>query len=119
MFCKCGFTLKDNDKFCSQCGEKVSAQATASTQIIPCPNTIQDGRRVESNCGARIENSQKFCTKCGWHVNQKVFLPDAIMCIGIKGNGECCDNIVTPNNRFCSECGKPPGIGILAERSKN
>lgn len=39
------------------------------------------------------------------------------MCVGNKPSGEPCDNIVTPNIRFCSECGKPPEICPSQETS--
>lgn len=107
MLCECGFTLQGSGKFCPQCGKKVLAPASQDIQTIPCPNTVEDGRRT-TVCGTMIESSNKFCHECAWRISSKAFLPGAAMCDGKKSSGEPCDNIVTPNIRFCSECGKPP-----------
>lgn len=108
MFCECGYTLQGSARFCSQCGKEVLA--TQTTQIVPCPNTVQKGKRIPV-CGAEIQSSNKFCSGCGWFINPKAFLPGAAMCVGNKPSGEPCDNIVTPNIRLCSECGNPPKTG--------
>lgn len=105
MFCKCGYTLQGSARFCSQCGKEVLV--TQTTQTVPCPNTVQKGKRTPI-CGAEIQSSNKFCSGCGWCINPKTFLPGAAMCDGTKPNGKPCDNIVKPNTRFCSECGNPP-----------
>ncbi|XP_062591685.1 E3 ubiquitin-protein ligase rnf213-alpha-like, partial [Saccostrea cucullata] len=115
MQCVCGFTLTGTGaNFCPQCGKKVTCQGTANKQTAPCPNTIQDGERTSGICGKPVENSQKFCIECGWKVDPRAFLPRAVMCQGKKPNGAPCDNIVTPNVKFCSECGRPPGFGASA-----
>ncbi|XP_061169136.1 myb-like protein X [Saccostrea echinata] len=116
MQCECGFPLTGSTKFCPECGTKVGVQGTENKQTVPCPNTIQNRRRVSSICGTPVENSQKFCVECGWKVNPKVFLPGAFMCQGIEQNRERlpCGNIVTPDVKFCSECGNPPGFGASA-----
>uniref|UniRef100_A0A8W8J1P6 DZANK-type domain-containing protein n=1 Tax=Magallana gigas TaxID=29159 RepID=A0A8W8J1P6_MAGGI len=103
MLCDCGSTLQ----YCSQCGKKVLAPASQDIQTIPCPNTVEDGRRTPV-CGTMIQSSNRFCHECAWRISSKAFLPGAAMCDGNKPNGELCDNIMTPNMRFCSECGKPP-----------
>lgn len=105
MLCECGYTLQGSARFCSQCGKEVLV--TENTQTVPCPNTVQKGKRTPI-CGALIQSSSKFCSGCGWFINLKTFLPGAAMCDGTKRNGELCDNIVTPNIKFCSECGRPP-----------
>lgn len=114
MFCECGYTLQGSARFCSQCGKEVLA--TQTTQTVPCPNTVQKGKRIPV-CGAEIQSSNKFCSGCGWFINPKAFLPGAAMCVGNKPSGELCDNIITPNIRFCSECGKPPEICPSQETS--
>lgn len=114
MFCECGHTLQGSARFCSQCGKEVLA--TQTTQIAPCPNTVQKDKRTPV-CGAEIQSSNKFCSGCGWFINPKAFLPGAAMCGGNKRSGEPCNNIVTPNIRFCSECGKPPENCPLQETS--
>lgn len=107
MLCDCGSTLQEGVKFCSQCGKKVLAPASQDVQTIPCPNTVEGGRRTPA-CGTMIDSSNRFCHECAWRISSKAFLPGAAMCDGEKSNGEPCDNIVTPNIKFCSECGEPP-----------
>lgn len=107
MLCDCGSTLQEGVKFCSQCGKKVLAPASQDVQTIPCPNTVEGGRRTPA-CGTMIDSSNRFCHECAWRISSKAFLPGAAMCDGRKSNGEACDNIVTPNIKFCSECGEPP-----------
>lgn len=114
MFCECGHTLQGSARFCSQCRKEVLA--TQTTQIVPCPNTVQKDKRIPV-CGAEIQSSNKFCSGCGWFIDTKAFLQGAAMCGGNKRSGEPCDNIVTPNIRFCSECGKPPESCPLQETS--
>nr|XP_022293483.1 E3 ubiquitin-protein ligase rnf213-alpha-like isoform X1 [Crassostrea virginica] len=110
MHCECGYLLQGSERFCPDCGKRASAPPPAplASQTIPCPNTVQEGRRIQP-CGNLIESTKRFCTECGWRVDPKAFMPGAAMCNGKMHNGEPCDNIVTPNNRFCSECGEPPG----------
>lgn len=110
MLCDCGFTQQGSAKFCPECGRKVLAPAAKDIQTAPCPNTVEDGRRTPV-CGTLIDSSNKFCKECGWKITPQAFLPGAAMCDGNKPNGELCDNIVTPNIRFCSECGNPPKTG--------
>lgn len=62
---KCGASLLDTDKFCSQCGWKVVKERR-------CPE-----------CGAALREGTKFCTKCGVLIGNgksdegKVFVKDA------------------------------------------
>lgn len=114
MHCECGFTQQGSAKFCPECGKKVLAPAAQDIQTIPCPNTVQDGRRTPV-CGTIIQSSNKFCMECGWQISPQAFLPGAAMCDGNKSSGEPCDNLVTPNVKFCSECGNPPKAGLVQE----
>jgi len=50
---KCGSEIKDNCKFCQECGQKVLAIAQEIIQ-----NTC-------SNCGTEIKGNYKFCKNCG------------------------------------------------------
>ena len=118
MHCKCGYPLKGREKFCPECGEKASAPPLPDSQTVPCPNTVQEGKRTQP-CGNVIDSTKTFCTECGWHIDYKAFKPGAAMCNGIKPNGEPCDNIVTPNIKFCSECGKPPDRGPPSAAGKD
>lgn len=119
MHCECGYLLQGSERFCPDCGKRASAPPPAppASQTVPCPNTVQEGRRTLP-CGNLIESTKRFCTDCGWRVDPKAFMPRAAMCIGKLHNGEPCDNIVTPNNRFCSECGEPPGRGPSSAAGK-
>lgn len=114
MLCECGSTLQGSAKFCPECGKKVLAPEAQDIQTAPCPNTVQDGRRTPV-CGTIIQSSNRFCMGCGWKISPQAFLPGAAMCDGKKPNGEPCDNIVTPNMKFCSECWKPPNTGPAQE----
>lgn len=54
---QCGNSLKDNVKFCSKCGYKMS-QKDNEQKICP-------------HCGSTSKISVKFCNKCGFNFNKK------------------------------------------------
>lgn len=56
MICtKCGAILKDDAKFCSECGTKLEMKV-----------------RTCANCGAVLEEGTKFCAECGRPVNEPI-----------------------------------------------
>ena len=57
MFCtKCGSEIMDGASFCSKCGYRVGATATAQTQ---------PQYKKCSNCGTVLPFDAPFCTGCG------------------------------------------------------
>ncbi|MGN1099516.1 MAG: SPFH domain-containing protein [Christensenellales bacterium] len=49
---KCGASVRENAKFCPECGEKLGSKV--------CPN-----------CGATVKASAKFCPECGQKIGEK------------------------------------------------
>lgn len=60
---KCGCLVRRHQKFCNQCGSKVSTswfvKQTASPQV--CTGVDEDG----NVCGQQLDFSAKFCSNCG------------------------------------------------------
>ena len=55
MYCEnCGASLRENAKFCDQCGRSVGAEA--------------ETKKYCSNCHAELEPGALFCTECGYQV---------------------------------------------------
>ena len=55
MYCEnCGASLRENAKFCDQCGRSVGAEA--------------ETKKYCSNCHAELEPGALFCPECGYRV---------------------------------------------------
>lgn len=57
--CDCGFVVKNNEKFCPQCGKKIEKEK----KKILC-----------EHCSSSIDEDSKFCVCCGFKVDNKVNL---------------------------------------------
>jgi len=62
---KCGKPLQHQQKFCSECGCKVSpswfVKQTTSPDVDICTGIDEDGNA----CGQQLDPSVKFCSNCG------------------------------------------------------
>ena len=75
---KCGAVLRENAKFCLECGEKVSPPGDAGTVVCPgCGAQVPPGKFCLQcgaplaaapkcpNCGKKVPTGAKFCLECG------------------------------------------------------
>ena len=69
---KCGASVKEDAKFCPECGEKMGvetcpkcgAKVSAGTKFCPeCGAKL--GEQVCPKCGAKVKAGAKFCPECG------------------------------------------------------
>lgn len=99
MKCKnCGNEVKENAKFCRECGSKIIWETEALTTNV-CPA-----------CGNILEENAVFCNNCGCSIS--------VSTESIDDNAEKCSrcgNKINPGALFCGECGNP----INHESKKN
>ena len=69
---KCGALVKENAKFCPECGEKMGTEicpkcgAKVKAGAKFCPECgVKLGEQVCSKCGAKVKAGAKFCPECG------------------------------------------------------
>lgn len=86
---KCKAQVKENQKFCPECGEKLILPQKNS-DLISCVH-----------CGAEISVNSKFCSECG--KPQKICCP--------KCNAE-----IKGSPKFCPECGNKLKDGVNDEK---
>jgi hypothetical protein len=115
---QCGIVLKANKSFCTECGAKAAASATAlpSTQQAK-PQAPASASTSCSNCGASVPEGKQFCTRCGHSLGtvaqsqanlstgSVVYAGPSKTVAGVKC-GQC-GAIVTDGKRYCTACGKP------------
>lgn len=69
---KCNFDVEEGQKFCNNCGEKLSNDV----QCVKCGQSLSSGAKFCSSCGAKqtlqcpkceaeLPAGTKFCSKCG------------------------------------------------------
>ena len=72
---KCGAKIKENSKFCPECGAKqgltcpkCGASVTSGSKFCPeCGQNLNQTKKCE--CGAELKAGAKFCTNCGKKVD--------------------------------------------------
>ena len=74
---QCGTDVKNNVKFCPECGYSMKSQETDG--VLKCPQ-----------CGAVCSNKVKFCPECGAKIRQSC---------------QKCGTELPGNTKFCPECG--------------
>lgn len=77
---KCKAEVEENNKFCTECGEKIDAQIT-------CPQ-----------CSTMVPPGTKFCTECGANLEKLA-----------ETKCPQCSKILPSNTKFCPECGTKIG----------
>jgi len=78
--CGCGASLKEGQRFCTACGQRVDGTTTGATA-------------GKCQCGAALKPDQKHCHSCG-----------AASSHALRSCG--CGQLNPLSRRFCSQCGK-------------
>ena len=88
---QCGFDVKREAQFCSNCGYRL----VVATTEIHC-----------ANCGSVVSEDSVFCSNCGTRVERET--TSAVVEVdNVVPQRSCpsCNNIVAADDMFCPECG--------------
>ncbi|XP_071141914.1 uncharacterized protein [Mytilus edulis] len=88
----CGEDIPPWSKFCGFCGGKVVTADDNTTKACP-------------KCSFLITNRQKFCSGCAWKIDPSIFLQKKIFCQGLPQENKICGVELSPDVKFCYECG--------------
>ncbi|VDH93225.1 ubiquitin carboxyl-terminal hydrolase 34 [Mytilus galloprovincialis] len=88
----CGEDIPPSSKFCGICGGKVLTEDDNTTKACP-------------KCSFLITNRQKFCSGCAWKIDPSIFLQKKIFCQGLTPENKICGVELSPDVKFCCECG--------------
>ncbi|XP_063404431.1 E3 ubiquitin-protein ligase rnf213-alpha-like [Mytilus trossulus] len=88
----CGEDVPPSSKFCGFCGGKVVTEDDNTTKACP-------------KCSFLITNRQKFCSGCAWKIDPSIFLQKKIFCQGLTPENKICGVELSPDVKFCCECG--------------
>lgn len=89
---KCGMKLEPGEKFCSECGAKVTHQ-----------------KLVCSYCGKELKIGAKFCSECGTKVGEEILAEKSLQDINKNETSENTESIeATVKRIIASICGRSP-----------
>ncbi|MDR2595819.1 MAG: cellulase family glycosylhydrolase [Treponema sp.] len=118
-FCtKCGGRNEEGTKFCTNCGNPLSASQAG----ISVEKPLNDNLLICTKCGGKNEKGIKFCTNCGNPLSaaprvsvEKPLNDNLLICTKCGGKNE-------KGTKFCTSCGNPLSASqasVSVEKSLN
>jgi endoglucanase len=107
LFCtKCGGKNEEGTKFCTSCGNPLSASPSVSVE-----KPLNENLLICTKCGGKNEKGIKFCTSCGNPLStsqsvsvEKPSNDNSLICTKCGGKNE-------KGIKFCTSCGNPLSAG--------